>query len=118
MLEVASQMASAMDCYEDMFKEITRKLYGEEEDVDFESEGFKSVEHLTAAFGLATRPHLKSETPVIQPSKSSPVSEVSIQENKNKASNPQFIDNYLIKATRISNINTNANHTNSCNKAI
>ncbi|PSN46023.1 hypothetical protein C0J52_15793 [Blattella germanica] len=40
MMEVALPMAAAnMDCYEDMFKEITRKLYGEEGLQDTNGEG-------------------------------------------------------------------------------
>jgi len=41
MMEVALPMAAAanMDCYEDMFKEITRKLYGEEGLPDTNGEG-------------------------------------------------------------------------------
>lgn len=74
-MEVAMPMAgSAIDCYEDMFKEITRKLYGEDglpdlstteripssgtdrglTPIDYEVDGpiLKPEEHLTA-FGLA-----------------------------------------------------------------
>ncbi|XP_060516146.1 protein charlatan isoform X2 [Cylas formicarius] len=74
-MEVAMPMAgSAIDCYEDMFKEITRKLYGEDGlpdlssndrmastsqdrgltpiDYDVDNPILKSEEHLTA-FGLA-----------------------------------------------------------------
>lgn len=68
----APMPGNAMDCYEDMFKEITRKLYGEEglpdlvmnerlassqdrsmiPDYDIESSILKPEEHITA-FGLA-----------------------------------------------------------------
>lgn len=77
-MEVAMPMSgNAMDCYEDMFKEITRKLYGEDGlpdlsagdrlplpqdrgltpiDYDVDAPILKPEEHITA-FGLAALMH-------------------------------------------------------------